>query len=114
MAGGWIWPAHAAGRRRWSASGLLADEDLAGVFLEQLDEVEASGGEASRAHLRRGQPVEVISDLIEELGIDLTVVGSRGLGSIKRLVMGSVSEGVIDLAACPVLVVRGGNPLGNL
>lgn len=36
------------------------------------------------------------------------MVGSRGLGPVGRLVMGSVSGGVVDLAACPVLVVRGG------
>jgi nucleotide-binding universal stress UspA family protein len=34
-------------------------------------------------------------------------MGSRGLGPVKRLVMGSVSEGVVDLASRPVLVVRG-------
>ena len=36
------------------------------------------------------------------------VVGCRGLGPVMRLVMGSVSEGVIALATCPVLVIRGG------
>ena len=35
-------------------------------------------------------------------------MGSRGLRPVGRLVMGSDSEGVIDLATCPVLVVRGG------
>jgi nucleotide-binding universal stress UspA family protein len=36
------------------------------------------------------------------------VVGSRGLGAVKRLVVGSVAEGVVSLAPCPVLVMRGG------
>jgi hypothetical protein len=36
------------------------------------------------------------------------VVGSRGLGAVKRLVVGSVAEGVVRLAPCPVLVMRGG------
>lgn len=36
------------------------------------------------------------------------VAGSRELGPVKRLVMGSVSEGVVSLASCPTLIVRGG------
>jgi nucleotide-binding universal stress UspA family protein len=35
-------------------------------------------------------------------------MGSRGIGPVKRLVMGSVSEGVVHHARCPVLVLRGG------
>jgi nucleotide-binding universal stress UspA family protein len=46
--------------------------------------------------------------LAEDLGAGLVVLGSRGLGLVKRLVVGSVAEGVVNLAPCPVLVVRGG------
>ena len=77
------------------------------VLLEQLDEICARGAEAAGAHLRRGQPVERICAVIEELGIDLAILGSRGLGLVERLVMGSVAEGVIDLASCALMVVRG-------
>jgi nucleotide-binding universal stress UspA family protein len=38
---------------------------------------------------------------------DLLVVGARGLGPMKRLLLGSVSEAVLRHAGCPVLVVRG-------
>jgi nucleotide-binding universal stress UspA family protein len=37
---------------------------------------------------------------------DLVVVGARGLGPLKRVLLGSVSESVVGHAACPVLVVR--------
>jgi nucleotide-binding universal stress UspA family protein len=47
-------------------------------------------------------------DLGEQIGADLIVVGSRGLGPVKRLLVGSVSEGVVHHAKCSVLVVRGG------
>ncbi len=40
----------------------------------------------------------------------MIVIGSRGLGLIKRLAVGSVSEGVASLAPCPVLVTRGAWP----
>jgi nucleotide-binding universal stress UspA family protein len=38
---------------------------------------------------------------------DLLVVGARGLGTMKRVLLGSVSEAVLRHAGCPVLVVRG-------
>jgi nucleotide-binding universal stress UspA family protein len=49
---------------------------------------------------------ENIVGLAEELGADLMVLGSRELGGMKRLLMGSVSESVVRHAHCPVLVVR--------
>lgn len=84
------------------------EQEAQKILFEQLDAIEATGGGASGAHLRRGRAVEVITDLSEELDAGLVVVGSRGLGPVRRLVMGSVSEGVADLASRPVLVVRGG------
>ena len=49
--------------------------------------------------------VEIV-DLAEELDAGLVVVGSRGLGGIRRALMGSVSDSVVRHAHCPVLVVR--------
>ncbi len=42
----------------------------------------------------------------EEVGTGLIVMGSRGLGGVKRALMGSVSDSVVRHAHCPVLVVR--------
>src|SRR3712207_2674630 len=55
-----------------------------------------------------GTPVDAILDLGEEIGADLIVMGSRGHGPLGRLILGSVSEGVVHHAPCPVLVLRGG------
>jgi nucleotide-binding universal stress UspA family protein len=52
--------------------------------------------------------VDEILDLAGELEAGLIVMGSRGMGPVKRLVLGSVSEGVVHHARCPVLLVRGG------
>jgi nucleotide-binding universal stress UspA family protein len=53
-----------------------------------------------------GKAAVEIVDLAEELGAGLVVVGSRGLGGIRRALMGSVSDSVVRHAHCPVLIVR--------
>jgi nucleotide-binding universal stress UspA family protein len=54
-----------------------------------------------------GHPGEAILSAAVGLGADLIVVGARGLGGMKRLVLGSVSERVLRDARCPVLIVKG-------
>ncbi|MEO6627429.1 MAG: universal stress protein, partial [Aquihabitans sp.] len=44
---------------------------------------------------------------------DLIVVGARGLGGIKGLLLGSVSQGVLELAPCPVAIVHGDDALAG-
>lgn len=54
-----------------------------------------------------GLPGDVLVHAAEAKDIDLLVVGARGLGALKRLVLGSVSERVLHHAPCSVLVVHG-------
>ncbi len=68
--------------------------------------VKAAGGTVAGAHLRMGQVDLEIVALAEELGAGLIVMGSRGLGGVRRALMGSVSDSVVRHAHCPVLVVR--------
>ena len=75
---------------------------------EQVSRIERAGATVTESHLVMGRPAEAIVDLGEEIEAGLIVVGSRGHGPVGRLVMGSVSEGVVHHAPCPVLVVRGG------
>ena len=62
-----------------------------------------------RAHTRVevGDPAETVLDIAEEEESDLIVMGSRGFGTFRRLLMGSVSSQVLAQAHCPVLVVKG-------
>jgi nucleotide-binding universal stress UspA family protein len=53
-----------------------------------------------------GHPVEIIGSVAEELGADLIVMGSRGLGGFKSLLLGSVSDRVAQHAQNSVLIVR--------
>lgn len=90
------------------AAGGSYAEEAERLLEDQAVQIRAAGGTLAGSHLREGRPAEEITKLAEEFDVGLVVIGSRGLGPIKRLVMGSVSEGVVDLAACPTLVVRGG------
>ena len=47
-----------------------------------------------------------IVDYADQGKIDLIVIGTRGLGGFKKMLLGSVSSGVVTHASCPVLVVR--------
>ena len=78
------------------------------VLDDQVKGIEQSGGEVTRKHVRvsRWHPSEGIVRIAEEIKADLVVMGSRGLGGIRRALMGSVSDSVVRHAHCPVLVVR--------
>jgi len=84
------------------------EQEAREVLAEQAERIKADGANIAEAHLREGPAVDEILEVAEELGADLIVMGSRGLGSVKRVVLGSVSEGVVHHATRPVLVLRGG------
>lgn len=77
------------------------------ILDEQVEKLEEMGAAVAGAHLRMGNTVEEVVGLARRLGVGLIVTGSRRLGLMGRLVMGSVSEGIVHHAPCPVLVVRG-------
>jgi nucleotide-binding universal stress UspA family protein len=54
----------------------------------------------------QGPPRQVIVEEAERWGADLIVMGSRGLGTWDRLLMGSVSNSVVHHAKCSVEIVR--------
>jgi nucleotide-binding universal stress UspA family protein len=78
------------------------------ILDEGVKRVEESGGRLAEAHLVEGRAADEILDLAERIGADLVVIGSRGLGPVGRIALGSVSEAVILHSRCPVLVLRGG------
>ena len=77
------------------------------VLDEQAQKVEEAGGAVEEAHLKIGErPDQAIIHLAEELGIGLIVMGSQGLGGVRRALMGSISDSVVRHAHCPVMIVR--------
>jgi nucleotide-binding universal stress UspA family protein len=53
-----------------------------------------------------GDPAKEIVAAAKKKGADLVVIGSRGFGRLKGLVLGSVAQKVLGHAPCPVLIVR--------
>jgi len=56
--------------------------------------------------LEFGNPAETIIEVAEKGNYDLIVVGNRGLSSVKRFFLGSVSDDISHHAKCSVLIVR--------
>jgi nucleotide-binding universal stress UspA family protein len=75
---------------------------------EQVRWIEEEDGSVAGAHLIEGRAVEAIIEQAEEIGAGLLIVGSRGMGRLGRLAMGSVSTGLAHRSPCPILIVREG------
>jgi nucleotide-binding universal stress UspA family protein len=82
------------------------DTEAARRLRTQLEQIEATGCRVAQAYLREGVPDQEIVSLAREINAGMIVIGSRGLGRVKRVFMGSISDSVVRHAHCPVLVVR--------
>lgn len=75
--------------------------------IEQLEKVRPTVPTVKfERHYLKGSPVIEILDFAEQENIDLIVMASHGRTGLSRLLMGSIAEGVMRKAQCPVLVVK--------
>jgi nucleotide-binding universal stress UspA family protein len=82
------------------------EEEAGGRLLEQIA-VELGLEDAER-RVVVGFPAERLADLADEEDAELIVVGSRGRGRFKAAFLGSVSNSLVGIARCPVLIVPPG------
>jgi nucleotide-binding universal stress UspA family protein len=75
---------------------------------EQVEKIKAGGRSVAEAHMAVSHPAKEIVAYVQDEGAGLIVMGSRGLGGIRRALMGSISDSVVRHAHCPVMVVRPG------
>jgi nucleotide-binding universal stress UspA family protein len=78
---------------------------LGGALTEAMHAASAAGVEASEA-LADGSAVDEIVRAADAFDADLVVVGSRGRGTLKATVLGSVSRSLVSRSRRPVLVVH--------
>jgi len=76
-------------------------------WTDQILNLARSGGvKASAQILQSDSVVKSLLDFASSKKVDLLVVGSRGLGTFKRLIIGSVSSAVVNHSSCSVVVVK--------
>lgn len=83
-------------------------EQAVGKLTEISREFGADGVE-TRVLVKEGEPVDIITSLARNEKVDAVIMGSHGRSELKRLLMGSITEGVLALSVCPVLVVHSGS-----
>lgn len=81
-------------------------EEAGRHFLTYLEELAGKEGLEVRTLIRQGEPFEEIVGTADELGVDLIAMGHVGRRGPRRILIGSVTERVIEFSHCPVLVVK--------
>jgi nucleotide-binding universal stress UspA family protein len=97
-----------------SAGVALWQEEDGRQVLEQAVKIAEDAVKADRkisitSELRASPPVPTLTDLSGEA--EMVVMGSNGRGAVGRVLLGSVSSGVVRHAKCPVAVIRDEDPL---
>jgi nucleotide-binding universal stress UspA family protein len=90
--------------------GTTSQEVHAFVWQRLVDDAEqyakGKGMESVSGSVLSGDPASAIVARAKEIGADMIVMGSRGMGEIKGLLLGSVSHKVVSLAPCTCVTVR--------
>lgn len=77
-----------------------------GKMVEKAKKLVADMGVEAETAVVSGEPYGAIVDFAKENKADLITVGSHGRTKFQRMFIGSVSERIVGLSACPVLVVK--------
>jgi nucleotide-binding universal stress UspA family protein len=87
-----------------SSEAMISPEAVA-ELLKNAQALFAQQGITAESMSREGMPAFTICDVADEIGADLIVMGCRGLGLTEEGASESVTNRVINLSPCPVLVV---------
>ena len=95
--------ADALGEESYKVMGSHPAED---ILREASDLAKQAGASKIDTTCKPGDPVDVLVKLVEENGVELCVVGNRGLNSLAGRLLGSVPANISHRAACDVLIVH--------
>jgi nucleotide-binding universal stress UspA family protein len=91
----------------------IAPESLEDELRQKLNRLHAEDNTVRVLHrLVEGEPVDEILHMAKQTGCDLIVMGTHGRTGVGRVLLGSVAEGVVRKAPCPVLTIK--NPLSEI
>jgi nucleotide-binding universal stress UspA family protein len=88
-----------------AADRVMTSPEAIAQLLEEAKALFSSKGIEAQVIEREGNPAFTICDVADELEADLIIMGSRGLGLTEDGAAESVTNRVINLAPCPVLIV---------
>lgn len=74
--------------------------------LRDLEEKLSGDGVRAQTHGAAGEPADALIEVAEQTKADLIVVGNRGMGGVKRFVLGSVPNKISHHSPCSVLIVH--------
>jgi len=106
-------PVHRANPAQASSPLVASVEDRRAMneLLSRLSKIARGlGVEVVDTLVLEGSAVDRLLDVADERAPDLLVLGARGISATRRLLLGSVSDGVLHHASCSVLVVRPPSP----
>lgn len=87
-------------------TGLITGTSAAEAAIERGQRAAKEEGIAADARFEEGDPADVLIGTAERDGIDLIIVGNRGMTGAKRFLLGSVPHKVSHHAPCDVLIVH--------
>jgi nucleotide-binding universal stress UspA family protein len=99
--------AEMAGTSGKDAKQIQAELELSGQrSLDYMCRLATEAGLSTEQILRIGDPCDEITKLAQDQNVDLIVIGQVGSRGLRRVLIGCVTERVIEYAHCPVLVVK--------
>ena len=75
-------------------------------ILSKCSEIARQKGITIKSVLLQGNPAPVILDFIRKENFDLVIMGSRGMGKFKELIIGSVSSKIVHHSPCAIMIIR--------
>ena len=91
---------------RQAGSSFVSDELAKNILENAKTRARQAGRADTKFELREGNVARGIVEFAKEIKADAVVMGSRGLGDVDSMMLGSVSHKVSSLAPCTVVVVR--------
>lgn len=111
----WQYPAQAAtpvGPAKLPGPEVMDQQTCDNLRLLVREELGA-GADGVEVEAGRGPAAPVLLGAAARTGVDMLVVGARGLGGFAGLLLGSVSQQCVEHSPCPIVVLRGGHDLSG-
>jgi nucleotide-binding universal stress UspA family protein len=87
-------------------AGVITSRDRVDAVLDNAASAARAAGVKATTHPVKGDAAEAIIDVAGELGAGLIVVGNKGIGSLRRFILGNVPSKVVHSSPCSTYVVH--------